>query len=89
MIPLERGQEEIAMIKSFEGKTVFSRDNGLICAEYKIKKVFFNEKEGLFGLWMIQADHRYYSSSQKPKKWRRDLIFGAHVIDHICMAADY
>lgn len=82
MTPHKRGQEEIAMVKSFEGKTVFSRDNNLICAEYKIKKVFFDEKQGLFGQWMVKADHRYYSSG-KPKKWRKDLIFNAHTIDHI------
>jgi hypothetical protein len=87
MTLFEKGKEDIAIIKFFEGKTVFGRNNnGSIYAEYKIKKLFFDEKEGLFGRWMVQADHRYYSSSQKPKKWRRDLVFGADVIDHICIS---
>lgn len=86
MTPHERSQEDMTIIKSFEGKTVFGRNNNnSIYAEYKIKKVFFDEKEGLFGRWMVQVDHREYSSSQKPKKWRRDLVFGADVIDHICI----
>lgn len=87
MKPLERGQESIRIVKSFEGKTVSNYDNGLIRSEYKIKKVFFDEKEGLFGRWLALCDHREYSSSQKPKKWRKDLVFGIDAIDHICEKA--
>lgn len=87
MTLFERGKENVDIVKSFEGKTLFNRDNGLIRSEYKIKKVYFDEKAGLFGRWFVLCNHREYTPSQKPKKWRKDLIFSIDAIDHICMKA--
>lgn len=85
MKPFERSRENLSIVKSFEGKTIFNRDNDLIHSEYKIKKVYFDEKAGLFGRRFVLCDHREYASSQKPKKWRKDLIFGVETINHICI----
>ena len=77
---VQRVTDNDKILYSLKGESVFNMDHGNFVSEFKVLDIYLDKTLGLNGNIVCLCDHRQYSSSGKPKKWNKNVVFPCNVI---------